>query len=67
VLYTDGVTEAVDHDFQLFGEARLEAVVRAHLHEPAAAIMEAVLAAVDEFATGEPQFDDMTVMVIKGV
>jgi len=67
VLYTDGVTEAVDHDFQLFGEARLEAVVRTHAHKPAAAIMEAVLAAVEEFATGEPQFDDMTVMVIKGV
>ena len=67
VLYTDGVTEAVDHDFQLFGEARLEAVIRAHAAEPAAAIMEAVLAAVEEFATGEPQFDDMTVMVVKGV
>ena len=67
VLYTDGVTEAIDHGYELFGEERLEAVVRAHAHEPAAAIMEAVLAAVDEFATGEPQFDDMTVMVIKGV
>jgi PAS domain S-box-containing protein len=67
VLYTDGVTEAVDHDLRLFGEERLEAVVRAHVHEPAAAIMDAVLAAVDEYATGEPQFDDMTVMVIKGV
>jgi PAS domain S-box-containing protein len=67
VLYTDGVTEAVDHDLQLFGEERLEAVVREHAAEPAGAIMDAVLAAVDRYATGEPQFDDMTVVVIKGV
>ncbi len=54
-------------DLQLFGEERLQAVVREHAAEPAAAMIDAVLTAVDEFATGEPQFDDMTVMVIRGV
>ena len=67
VLYTDGVTEAVDHRMEMFGEERLEALVREHAARPAAEILDAVLAAVDAFATGEPQFDDITVMVIKGV
>lgn len=66
VLYTDGVTEAVDKDLAMFGEERLRATVRENAGRPAARILDRILAAVDAFATGEPQFDDMTVMVIKG-
>jgi PAS domain S-box-containing protein len=66
VLYTDGVTEAVDHDLQMFGEERLQALVQGYADEPAGEILQVILDSVDAFATGEPQFDDMTVMVIKG-
>jgi len=66
VLYTDGITEAVDHDLQMFGEERLQALVRNYAGEPAGEILQVILDSVEAFATGEPQFDDMTVMVIKG-
>ena len=67
VLFTDGVTEAVASLDEMFGEDRLVAVVRAHAHESAAEIVAAVFAAVGAFTAGQPQFDDITLLVVKGL
>jgi serine phosphatase RsbU (regulator of sigma subunit) len=65
VLYSDGVTEATNHAYDEFGEQRLIEVLRCHRKEPAAEIVEAVTAAVAEFAAGAPPADDITLVVAK--
>ncbi|MBN1286592.1 MAG: SpoIIE family protein phosphatase [Anaerolineae bacterium] len=65
VLYTDGVTEAVDLDEEEFGMERLTAEAERRRDRSAAEIVSAVADAVDAFAGDQPQFDDLTLVVIK--
>lgn len=65
VMYTDGVTEALSGYGEQFGMARLEKVARNSLEYPAAEVVRRILTAVKSFAAGQPQFDDMTVVVLK--
>jgi sigma-B regulation protein RsbU (phosphoserine phosphatase) len=67
VLYSDGVTEANNANFDEFGEDRFIEVLKQHRHEPAAAIVAAVTNALGEFAAGAPQADDITLVVAKRV
>jgi len=67
VLYSDGVTEANNANFDEFGEDRFIEVLKQHRHQPAAAIVEAVTKALGEFAAGAPQADDITLVVAKRV
>lgn len=62
LLYTDGVTEARNPAGEEFEEHRLEAVIRTLSARPAGAIPEALLAAIDSFAAGATQHDDITVI-----
>lgn len=66
VMYTDGVTEAINTGNELFGEDRLGTIIRDHAHLPAREILERILSAVEEFSKDMPQFDDITLLVIKG-
>ena len=65
MMYTDGITEAVDAYDEQFGIDRLEEITRNSGGLTAAEISGRVLTAVKTFAAGQPQFDDMTVVVIK--
>ena len=69
VLYTDGITEAVDRDYGEFGQARLEETVREAVSgrdDPTAAdIQAAITTAVRAFAGAMVQVDDMTLLIIK--
>jgi PAS domain S-box-containing protein len=67
VLYTDGVTDAIDSAVDMFGEERLQDIVRENAHLSSREILTKILAGVEEFSRGEPQFDDITLLVIKGV
>ena len=67
VLYSDGVTEANNANFDEFGEDRFIEVLKQHRHQPAAAIVAAVTNALAEFAAGAPQADDITLVVAKRV
>ncbi len=67
LLYTDGVTEAINPAGELFGEARLKDVLFAQQNQTAAEIVEAVLGAVTEFSGSQPQEDDITLLVIRAV
>jgi len=63
LLYTDGVTEAMDAAGGMFGAERLEAAlggVRAE--DGAAGMMAAVRSAVAAFTRGAEQYDDITMM-----
>jgi sigma-B regulation protein RsbU (phosphoserine phosphatase) len=67
LLYTDGVTDALDPAEQEFGLDRLQAILREHGHRPAPALKAALKQALSEFiGAGEP-FDDITVVVAKRV
>jgi serine phosphatase RsbU (regulator of sigma subunit) len=65
VLYTDGVTEANNAAYEEFDEERFIEVLKANRTLPAAAIVQAVIQAVTEFAAGAPQADDITLLVAK--
>ena len=65
LLYSDGVTEAQDAAGDEFGEERLQDVVRASAGESAAVLADRIIAAIDAFAGAAPQFDDITLMVVR--
>jgi sigma-B regulation protein RsbU (phosphoserine phosphatase) len=65
VLYTDGVTEAINRREQDFGEARLAAVLREAHALPAPEIISAIISAVMAFTDDAPQFDDFALVVLK--
>jgi len=65
VLYTDGVVEATTPDGAFFGDERLAALLRDMEGLGAAAICDRIVAAVEEFAGGDTQGDDLTVVVVK--
>jgi sigma-B regulation protein RsbU (phosphoserine phosphatase) len=64
LLYTDGVTEAVDPALEQFGDDRLLALPGGLFHS-ARALVEAVVATVEAFAGEAEQADDITVLVIR--
>jgi serine phosphatase RsbU (regulator of sigma subunit) len=65
VLYTDGITEEFDPNEELFGVERLSEAVAPAAPDGAAAVITAVLAAVDAFNAGTPQADDYTLVAVK--
>jgi sigma-B regulation protein RsbU (phosphoserine phosphatase) len=65
VLYTDGITEAMDEEGELFGDAGLARVVCSHAHLEPAGIRERVVREVRAFAGRAEPHDDMTMIVLK--
>lgn len=63
VWYTDGLTEARDAAGKLYGTQRLSAAVQANAQQSAEGLREAILADVRSFSAGQPQRDDITVVV----
>ena len=66
VLYTDGVTESINKDEEMFGEDRLKSVIIENADLSTNEILEKILNEVRQFTGDMPQFDDITLMVIKG-
>jgi len=67
IMYTDGVTESINSREEMFGEDRLGSIIQKNAHLPASGILSAILEQIGVFADGMPQFDDITLMVIKSV
>jgi sigma-B regulation protein RsbU (phosphoserine phosphatase) len=65
LLYTDGVTEAVDLDYNEYGEERLEALLKNTSQVDCQQLIDAVKADVKVFANGAEQSDDITLLAIK--
>lgn len=66
VMYTDGVTEAVNETNEEFGTDRLDAVVRASQAKTAEEIRDDIMQAITRHSCGQDQFDDITIIVMKG-
>lgn len=65
LLYTDGVTEAMNEDFDEFGIGRLEQAVLKNRQRPAKLIARSITKAIRTHAGDTPQFDDITLVVVK--
>jgi serine phosphatase RsbU (regulator of sigma subunit) len=65
LIYSDGITEAVNAGSEDFGEHRLIALVQQNLPLPAGELIEKIIAAVKAFAGNVPQRDDITLVVVK--
>jgi serine phosphatase RsbU (regulator of sigma subunit) len=67
LLYTDGVTEAMNPLGEMFGRARLVEVLRAHHHSSAQDIRDGILSALNLFIEDTPQSDDVTLVIARRV
>ncbi len=65
VIYTDGITEAMNPDRDQFGEGRLLAAIRRYGHMTAQEFADALNGEIQEFTGGAPQNDDITLVAIK--
>ncbi|HEX3001349.1 MAG TPA: SpoIIE family protein phosphatase [Methanoregula sp.] len=65
LLYTDGVTDAINDRQQMYDINRLTSTVKENRNRPAREIVESIINSVNEFSQNQPQFDDITLMVIR--
>ena len=64
VLYTDGVTDALNDKEQFFGQERLQEALRRHYRKPVNEMHELLLTEVRDWIGHAQQYDDITLMVI---
>jgi len=64
-IFTDGVTEAMDPDGQLFGEKRLENFLNSADRSTAQILTGSALQSVEGFAAEAEQADDITILVYR--
>ncbi|MGZ4809769.1 MAG: PP2C family protein-serine/threonine phosphatase [Thermoanaerobaculia bacterium] len=64
-LYTDGITDAVNRDEELFKLDRLRNVLERCATGDPSVVVPAVLASVDRFAEGTLQADDLTMLCVQ--
>ena len=65
VCYTDGITEAMNAEQQLFGEERLAEVCAQHAGLPLTVMVENVFTEIDAFLEDEPQNDDQALLALE--
>jgi sigma-B regulation protein RsbU (phosphoserine phosphatase) len=65
LLFTDGITEAMDQDRQQFGSDRLGAVLASQPDATADGVIEAAVGAVQAFTGSNLYSDDLTLLVLK--
>jgi serine phosphatase RsbU (regulator of sigma subunit) len=65
LLYSDGITEAMNPSHHLFDQSRLESALKESAHFPAEKIVERINLRLDEFIQSEEPHDDVTMVAIK--
>ncbi len=65
VLFSDGVTEAMDPDEQLFGITRLREVLTGQTECPLDQLEKCILESVENFTRGASQADDLTLLIVR--
>jgi len=65
ILFSDGVTEAMDPEEQLFGVSRLQEVLSGQHDMPLEDLQKKVLKSVETFTRGASQADDITVLLLR--
>ena len=64
-VYTDGVPEATNSENELYGTDRMLEVLNSNKDCSVEEILNKLKSSIDEFASGAPQFDDITMLVLK--
>ena len=65
VLFTDGVSEAMNESNDLFGEERLQQVIVEHGHRSPNELREQIVRTVESFVGTADQHDDMTMLLLR--
>lgn len=65
LLYTDGVSEALNLQFEEYSEERLEKVAKSMMNKSAKEILNGIKEDVQIFTQGNQQSDDITMIVVK--
>jgi phosphoserine phosphatase RsbU/P len=65
VLFTDGISEAMNEELECFGESRLGEVVQEHGHLPSEELRERIIREIRAFVGTASQHDDMTMLLLK--
>jgi phosphoserine phosphatase RsbU/P len=65
VVYSDGVTDALNQQEEMFGEERLVSIIRRHAAAGSRELKQKLLSAVEGFTQGEPQTDDITFVIVE--
>jgi len=65
VLFTDGISEAMNDVDDCFGEDRLGKIVEEHAHLPSDELRERILREIAAFVGDAPQHDDMTMILLR--
>jgi phosphoserine phosphatase len=65
IVYSDGVTEAEDPRGGMFGEGRLIALLEGQIKPDPRSLSDRIIGAINDYAAGAPQSDDITVVVLR--
>lgn len=65
LLYTDGITEAMNKDKKLYGEKRMIEFLKNHQFENAQSVVEGIHGDVKNYVNGYTQSDDITMVALK--
>ena len=65
VLFTDGITEAMNAGGEEWGEERLNTAIAAHGARQAGQLIDHIMRTADEFVAGAAQYDDMTLIAAR--
>ncbi len=65
ILYSDGLTEARNPDFELFGEERVMRIISGSNYSSPAQLRDILLDEVTRFRKNEQQNDDITLVIVK--
>jgi serine phosphatase RsbU (regulator of sigma subunit) len=65
VLYSDGVTEAMDPDHEMFGVSRLRELLVGKHEAPLETLKNSILESVQAFSRGASQADDITLLIAR--
>jgi len=65
VIYSDGISEAMNQSLEEWGEKRVMEAVASADGQHADALIARIMQAADGFAAGAPQHDDMTLVILR--
>ncbi len=65
LVFSDGVSEAIDVAGEEFGDDRIISCIQSHLHLDPQPLLDRLLAAVQQFSEGTVQRDDVTALVLR--
>ena len=65
LIYTDGLTEAINNDKESYGTKRLTNLLSGPIGSSPETMLDAIMADVKQFASGAPYHDDLTIIALQ--